>query len=420
MFKFIHAADLHIDSPLRGLEAYEGAPADQLRGATREAFSNVVTLALEEAVDFLVVAGDLFDGKWPDMRTGLWTASQFRRLDREGIPVYLVRGNHDAESRVRKSISWPENVHEFSVRKPETLRIEALGVALHGQGFAKQECKDDLAANYPAAVKDCFNIGVLHTSLTGSTEHDTYAPTREDVLVGRGYDYWALGHVHQRSMPPIRRDPYIAFCGNAQGRHVRETGEKGCLLVTIEDGGIANADFRATDVARWHLAEVMLESSDTVSDALAKANDCLIACHDSSDSRLCAVRLVLQGACAAHRSLISKTERQEFLSELRNQANNLHDEVWLEKVVVDTSLPVDWDALRQGSDLLGDLLRDVEAIDADPEQLSHLGSDLSPLVDKAGLELADAGVKIDKADQLRRWLRQAKTLLVGQLREGGQ
>lgn len=418
MLKFIHAADLHIDSPLRGLEAYEGAPADQLRGATREAFANVVTLALEESVDFLIVAGDLFDGKWPDMRTGLWTASQFRRLDREGISVYLVRGNHDAESRVRRSVSWPENVHEFSVRKPQTLQLESLGVALHGQGFAKQECQDDLAANYPEAVKDCFNIGVLHTSLTGSSEHDTYAPTREDVLVGRGYDYWALGHVHQRSVPPIRTDPYIAFCGNAQGRHIRETGEKGCLLVTVEDGEIASVDFRATDVARWHLAEVTLESSDSVTDVLAKANDDLITCHESSDGRLCAVRLVLRGACAAHRSLISKAERQEFLAELRNQANSLHDEVWLEKVDIDTSLPIDWDVLRQGSDLLGDLLRDVETIDADPEQLSQLNSELSLLVDKAGVELADAGIKIGDAEQLRRWLHEAKTLLVGQLREG--
>ena len=418
MFKFIHAADLHIDSPLRGLEAYEGAPADQLRSATREAFANIVKLARDEAVDFLVVAGDLFDGKWPDMRTGLWTASQFRLLERENISVYLVRGNHDAESRVRQSVSWPDNVHEFSVRKAQTLRVESLGVALHGQGFAKQECQDDLAANYPEAVKDCFNIGVLHTSLTGSSEHDTYAPTREDVLVGRGYDYWALGHVHQRSVPPIRTDPYIAFCGNAQGRHIRETGEKGCLLVTVEDGEIANVDFRATDVARWHLAEVALESSDTIADVQAKANDCLTACHESSDGRFCAVRLVLRGACAAHRSLISKTERQEFLGELRNQANSLHDEVWLEKVAVDTSLPIDWELLRQGSDLLGDLLRDIEAIDADPEQLSQFSSDLSPLVDKAGLELADAGIKIDDTEQLRRWLHQAKTLLVGQLREG--
>ena len=418
MFKFIHAADLHIDSPLRGLEAYEGAPADQLRGATREAFANIVTLALEETVDFLVVAGDLFDGKWPDMRTGLWTANQFRRLDREGISVYLVRGNHDAESRVRQSVSWPGNVHEFSVRKPQTLRLESLGVALHGQGFAKQDCQDDLAAKYPEAVKDCFNIGVLHTSLTGSSEHDTYAPTREDVLVGSGYDYWALGHVHQGSIPPIRTDPYIAFSGNTQGRKINEKGEKGCLLVTVEDGEIANVDFRATDVARWNLAEVTLESSDNVSDVLAKANDRLIACHESSDGRLCAVRRVLRGACAAPRSVISKTERQEFLGELRNQANSLHDEVWLEKVVVDTSLPIDWDVLRQGSDLLGDLLRDVEAIDADPEQLRQLGSGLSPLVDKAGLELADAGIKIDDTEQLRHWLHEAKTLLVGQLREG--
>ena len=133
--KFIHAADLHIDSPLCGLEVYPGAPADRLRGATREALENLISLALRERVDFVIVAGDLFDGEWPDMKTGVWTAGQLRRLDRENIPVYLIRGNHDAVSRVRRSIRWPRSVREFSVNAPETFVDEDLAVALHGQGF---------------------------------------------------------------------------------------------------------------------------------------------------------------------------------------------------------------------------------------------------------------------------------------------
>ena len=417
MFRFIHAADLHIDSQLRGLESYEGAPVDQLRGATREAFANLVSLALDEDVDFVVIAGDLFDGTWQDMKTGLWTAGQFRRLERQKIPIYLIRGNHDAASRVRKSVSWPDNVHEFSVRRPETLHIEPLGVALHGQGFANSECSKDLAAEYPQAVADHFNIGVLHTSLAGSSQHDTYAPTREDVLLGRGYDYWALGHIHMRSDPPIREEPYIAYPGNTQGRHIRETGPKGCLLVTVEDGEISDVTFRATDTVRWHLTEIELEPQDGLSEVQAKVNERLVACHESAEGRLSAVRVVVRGPCAAHRSLVGKAERETFLAELRNQANSLDEEVWLEKILLETTTPVDWEQLRQGSDLLGDLLRHVEFVESDQDALRELGGELSPLLEKAATELKDSGVDLEDLDQLRRWLRQAESLLVAQLLE---
>ena len=214
--KFIHAADLHIDSPLRGLEVYDGAPVERLRRATRESLENLVALAIEKSVDFVIVAGDLFDGKWPDMATGVWTASQFWRLDRAGIPVYLIRGNHDAASQVREAVRWPGCVREFSVDSPETLIDE------------------DLGARYPDRIDRLFNIGVLHTSLNGHPDHDTYAPTHEDVLRARRYDYWALGHVHSRRI--VSEAPWIVYPGNTQGRHIRETGPRGCVLVTVDAG----------------------------------------------------------------------------------------------------------------------------------------------------------------------------------------
>ena len=235
--KFIHAADLHIDSPLLGLYCYEGAPAERLREATRRACENLVTLAIEEQVDFVILAGDLFDGQWRDMQTGLFTARQFRRLCDAKIKVYLVRGNHDAASQVRQTITWPDNVHEFSVRKAETVRLDDLGVALHGRGFAQPEVTDDPVPEYPAPVPGLFNIGVLHTNVGGNEDHPRYAPTSRAALEAKGYDYWALGHIHKRYV--IAERPYIGYSGNTQGRHVRETGAKGCLLVSVEDGQLA-------------------------------------------------------------------------------------------------------------------------------------------------------------------------------------
>ncbi len=159
MFRFIHAADLHLDAPFKGLSGYEGAPVERMQNSTRLAFENLVQLALDEQVDFLVIAGDLFDGRWTNIQTGLWTANQFRRLETRNIPVFLIRGNHDALSEVPRRISWPENVREFSVERPETMQLEQIAVALHGQGFTAREVREDVAARYPATVPGMFNIG---------------------------------------------------------------------------------------------------------------------------------------------------------------------------------------------------------------------------------------------------------------------
>jgi DNA repair protein SbcD/Mre11 len=416
--KFIHAADLHIDSPLRGLEAYEGAPVDQLRGATRQAFGKLVELAISRAVDFVILAGDLFDGSWPDMRTGLWTAARFRELDAAGIRVFLLRGNHDAASRVRRAVTWPANVHEFSTRHPETVAWADLGVAVHGQGFDHQQILHDLAAAYPDPVSGQFNIGVLHTSLSGSAEHDTYAPTSVEVLVQRGYDYWALGHIHARSDPPLHGSPYIAFPGNTQGRHIRETGAKGCLLVTVEDGELSSVEFHATDTVRWYLVEIHLEATDGCDQLLAAVRRELAACRDSAEGRLAAVRIVIRGACAAHRELIDPVRRTEVVTEVRNLANECDGEVWVEKIGLDTTAPVNVERLRQGHDVIGQLLRSIQEISASEEQLLDLAAPLRPLWDKAGVELNAVGLRLDDTRQLAIWLQQAESVIVSRLVEG--
>ena len=421
-FRFIHAADIHIDSPLRGLESYPGAPTERLRNATREAFENLVQLAIDEAVAFVIIAGDLFDGQWKDMNTGIWTAGQFRRLERAGIPVCLIRGNHDAESKVRTGIRWPDNVHEFSVRKPQTFSAKKLGlpesisVAIHGQGFAKPDIQEDLAADYPDAVSGCFNIGVLHTSLTGDPAHDRYAATTVEVLRNRGYDYWALGHIHIRSEPPLSETPFVAFSGNVQGRHIRETGPKGCLLVSVEDGGIASTEFRETDTLRWHRATVSLDQTDGLSELYEKTRDALQECLDQGGGRFAAVRIEISGACAAHREIVQPGIQDEVVSQIRDIANEWDDEIWIEKVKLNTTAPINVEQLRQGHDLLGQFLRDVANLSDDTDQLSELiAESLATLSTKAGPELQAAETSLTDPEQLQIWLQQAESLLLARL-----
>jgi DNA repair exonuclease SbcCD nuclease subunit len=244
-FRFVHAADLHLDSPLRGLEADPAAPAETIRGATRRALGGLVDLAIQENVEFVLIAGDIYDGDWPDFGTGLFFANQTRRLEQAGIPVFAIRGNHDAANRMTRSLRMP-HVTVFDHARAHTHRLERIGVAIHGQSFADQAVTEDLSRAYPPPVPGLFNIGMLHTSAEGYTAHARYAPCEVARLRSHGYDYWALGHVHERQV--LAEDPWIVFPGNLQGRHVNETGAKGASLVTVTDGRVASVEHRVLDV----------------------------------------------------------------------------------------------------------------------------------------------------------------------------
>ena len=248
MFKFIHAADIHLDSPLRGLEQYEGAPVQEIRDAARRALANLVDLAIDQEVAFVLIAGDLYDGDWRDYNTGLYFVDQVRRLREANIPLYLISGNHDAANRMTRTLRMPDNVTFFSADAPETALIPELDVAIHGQSFATAAVYEDLSEGYPVAKSGYFNVGVLHTCASGREGHDRYAPCSLEGLKAKGYDYWALGHIHIREI--LSEQPIIAFSGNIQGRHIKETGAKGCLLVTVNDDQSMQADFRALDCKR--------------------------------------------------------------------------------------------------------------------------------------------------------------------------
>ena len=97
--KFLHAADIHLDSPLAGLLARDDLPNAVIHHCTRRAFAAMIDLAREEDVAFVVIAGDLYDGDWKDFSTGLFFAEQMRRL---GRLCFLLRGNHDARSLITR------------------------------------------------------------------------------------------------------------------------------------------------------------------------------------------------------------------------------------------------------------------------------------------------------------------------------
>ena len=386
--KFLHAADIHLDSPLAGLRSRDDLPDEVIRHCTRRAFSAMIDLALAEDVAFLVIAGDLYDGDWKDFSTGLFFAEEMRRL---GRPCFLLRGNHDARSLITRNLRAPENVREFSSRTCQTFLWPELGVALHGYSFPNRAVPEDLSAGYPEPVTGMLNIGVLHTSAEDLGEHETYAPCSVQGLSLKGYDYWALGHIHARRV--LAERPWIVFPGNLQGRHPKETGDKGCSLVTVEDGRIVAVEHRAVDVLRWSALELDVTGAD-VATLTGRIAETVQAALSSSAGRPVLARVTFTGTTNLHGTLLGDSER--LAAECRNAAIEAGEALWVESVQVRTRpLPA------APGDELAPLREAFDAGLEDPALINLLLEDLASLRQKlpaparSGLDLPE------NADALR-------------------
>ena len=412
--KFIHAADIHLDSSLHGLEHYEGAPVEEIRSATRRAFDNMIELAIDEGIDFVLLAGDLYDGDWKDYNTGLYFMERMGRLREAGLRVFMVAGNHDAASQITKHLRLPDNVTVFATRAPERIILDDINVVIHGQGFTTRAVTDDLSQAYPQRDPQYFNIGLLHTCLDGKPGHEPYAPCTVDGLRSKGYQYWALGHVHKRE--EVSKDPWIVFPGNIQGRHIRETGPKGCTLVTVEEGEVTGVEHRDLDVMRWSLCELDISASETVDDIYEQVREGLQSALDAAEGRPVAVRLVLQGACSAHSAL--HADRERWIQEYRALATGLGGAgVWLEKVSIKTKPSVSADEVLERDDALSGLLCAIRDIELDASALDELADEISALRQKLPAELLSGDDPYDPTDPavLKDTLEDIKELLVNRL-----
>lgn len=411
--RFLHCADIHLDSPLKGLERYEGAPVEEVRSATRRAFENLVQLALRERVDFVVIAGDLYDGDWPDFNTGLFFAKGMAQLGESGIAVYVLRGNHDAASKLTRSLPLPKNVHLFPDKAPKSLTDDNLGIAVHGQSFATAAVLEDLAAAYPQAVRGYFNLGVLHTALTGRPGHDNYAPTTEAVLRSKRYDYWALGHVHAREI--VSRDPWMVYPGNMQGRHIREQGAKGCELVTVEDGSIATEPV-ALDVLRWAELAIDVAGMPDLDALLDRVAAGVRTGLTQADGRILGLRIRVSGAGGVHRDVSARPE--VIAEQLRAVALDASGgNVWLEKIDLRVRPPIEIDRLAAGDDPVALLVRELKALEQDEAKLSSYANEaLKELKQKLPAELSqDDELRLDASDVLKDLLREAEGELLARL-----
>jgi exonuclease SbcD len=417
-FTFLHAADVHLDSPLTGLSRYDGAPVEAIRGATRVALRNLVDRAITDAVDFILIAGDLYDGDWKDYNTGLYFIAEMSRLQERDIDVFLVAGNHDAASQISRRLRLPDNVVLFAKDEAQTCLLDDLDVAVHGQSYARRDVSDDLSRNYPAPVDGLFNIGVLHTALDGRQGHALYAPCSEAGLRASGYHYWALGHVHKREV--VAEDPWIVFPGNLQGRHAREDGAKGATRVVVEDGGVTSVEHIALDEVRWFHLHVDLSDADDADDALSVLEQRFEQTRVDADGRLALVRVTFTGVTRSHARL--RAERERVVAECRALAATHGGSLWLEKVRFDTRAVASANGPLQRDDAFGELLRAINELDSQDEALKQFASTFEDLRKKLPTELLHADDTFDptSTQTLREALDDVKALLVERLLMSGK
>lgn len=418
MFTFLHAADIHLDSPLRGLEGYADAPVDQIRQATRRAFDNLIELAVEEQVAFVLLAGDIYDGDWKDYNTGLFFIDRISRLRKAGIRVFMVSGNHDAASRISKSLRLPDNVHLFSAKHPETVTIESLEVAIHGQGYPARALTENIAGNYPHALPHHLNIGLLHTSLTGRHGHEPYAPCSLDDLRAKGYDYWALGHIHKRE--EVAQAPWVVFPGNIQGRHIHEAGAKGATLVRVDGGRIAAVEHHDLDVLRWSLCRVDLTDCAALDPAIDVIRQAMEKEQFHAEGRPLALRLHLAGKSPLHAELHRKSAA--LTEEFRSLAVGI-GEIWLEKVLFATQRPVTLAESLGADTAMADLVRAIDRLDFDPAPLMELVPEIGVLQSKLPPELLhDSGLIPASSADMNTLCEDIKEMLIARLlgQEGGE
>jgi DNA repair exonuclease SbcCD nuclease subunit len=406
-FSFLHAADLHLGSPFTGLALKDEAVARRFASASRDAFSSLVTSAIDAKVAFVVIAGDVYDGEWKDASIGLFFNREVARLERSGIQLFFLKGNHDAESVVTKAISLPDSVHQFPTNKAKTFRIEDIKVALHGRSFPDRAVTENYALAYPTPLPGYFNIGVLHTSCDGRPGHATYAPCTLQDLVSRNYQYWALGHVHEYE--EVSRDPWIIFPGNLQGRNVRERGPKGAVIVDVRDGHVTDVRRLIVDCARWAEVSVALDGVDQETEMLRKIAEAIGPVVQEAEGRLLALRVRLEGQTSLHRRL--KADPQRVIDEVQAVAHRCHEDIWLERVRIETKEAAVSTAAHDYSEASLDLNATLEGLEHDPNVHTKAVQIVASITDKlpAGIVTGDTPLP-DDIDEL---LRDASALVLG-------
>ncbi|WP_431203188.1 metallophosphoesterase family protein [Bradyrhizobium betae] len=336
-FRFVHAADIHLDSPLRSLALRSPDIAELIGNASRQVFVRIVDLCLDERVDALLLAGDLYDGDQTSMKTARFLTEQLRRLHAGGVRVFIIRGNHDALSKITKELVLPDNVTVFGGRADAVEVLRDRGerpILVHGLSFAKPQAPESLLGKYKPPVGGAINIGLMHTSLDGAPGHDVYAPCSTPHLAGSGFRYWALGHIHKRSTTVGACA--IVMPGIPQGRDVGESGPKSVTLVSVLDDGSLSLDERVVSMAQFERVAVDASGLLDWRELAASIESALGEASDRSKSDQLVARVSVSGTTPLAWTI--RRDADVLYTEAASRAEAIGN-VWIEKLETDCRRP---------------------------------------------------------------------------------
>lgn len=395
---FIHAADLHLDSPMVGLMHLPAEIYGKVRESTFQALKGIIAEAINLSVDFVIFAGDLFDGEDRSIRAQSRLRTEMMKLEEKGIPVYVIHGNHDHLGGTWVNLEMPPNVHVFNKDIETKFLKTKTGETVHLYGFSYPvrhvfERKID---EYKKVSGADFHIGILHGNESSGTDHDNYAPFHVKDLLEKHYDYWALGHIHKRSV--LSETPPIIYPGNIQGRNRKELGVKGCYHVTLTDRG-ANLSFIETSDIVWEEAVVDTSSAGNFHDVYLLCQNVIQQYRNLYKGTLLSLHLE---NIQINDPEEKKALNSELLELLREEEAEEESFVWIVQLDISEGVKLNKEQLKMEANFYGELFSSAE-------QFKEAEETVSPLYDHHHGRKYLSGVSPAEQQEL---IRQAEMLLI--------
>jgi len=409
-FKFIHAADLHIESPYKGVSHMNEALGGALVEHGIRAYEKLIQTAIDEKIDFLLIAGDSFDSESGSLSAQYRFVRGLERLNVEKIPVYIICGNHDPLSSWSAHLQLPVNVTLFEADEVQqhTVKKDNTAIAeIYGVSFGQKEEYNNLAKKFKRNDNAPFSIGLLHGTIAGNDAHTPYCKFEMDNLRASNLDYWALGHIHKREVLS-EQNPMVVYPGNIQGRHFNETGEKGCSLITVNQGKIAKHDFISLSDIIYEYRMLDVNGFEDMSAFFSEINSLKQELTETGKSYL--LRLQLNGKTALHAVFAERNEMEQLIKDFNNENNYQSSFVYIDKFIPQTTPEIDLETRKQSSDFIGDLIQRFEQYGNEQNDLEALKNKLLAELDstKVGRSLKDAQFEKELNKELQSILTNAK------------
>lgn len=377
MLRFIHTADLHLDTPFKGLTNWNADLASRLKDAAFKAFRQIIDLCIQEKVDFLLIGGDVFDSENKSLGAQLKFVNALKILAEANIPVYFVCGNHDPLNSWLPHLSFPDNVYQFTNYEEvqyTTFYKEGRPVAdIYGISFKDKVVTQNLAVKFRKKQNPApWSIALLHGTVGTPGSHENYAPFKQEDVLHEGFDYWALGHIHKAQ---VLHDevPGIAYPGIPQGRDFGESGQGGCFLVELEEAHTLNITFKPLSGIRFETFSVDVSGEDKLQGLSERIHYAVRQIEQTADDCSFILRVRLTGRTRLHKQLNKPGETESFIQYFNEEQLHRNTFCRIDKMIVNTQPDnIDLEQIKQSHSFPAALLKAFDAYYDEPERLMAL------------------------------------------------